>query len=170
MIPTDKLETIIIKCEIIKEFMPLPPSVLGYYYSDGDYSLILIAEKIRNNERLYRIVLAEEVGHYRTTIGDITPRRYMCYSDRINVDKKELLALKWATNFLIPTNMLISVIKQRIATTFHDLVNYFFVTEEFLIEKFKFMAKEKSTWAIDEKRMLYLGSLPSIFIYNKTTD
>lgn len=82
LIETDKLENIIAKCRIIKEFILLPEKVLGYYYYDGSYYIIFINERIRGNERLYRTVLTEEIGHYRTTIGDITLRKYMCYADR----------------------------------------------------------------------------------------
>jgi Zn-dependent peptidase ImmA (M78 family) len=167
MITTEKLETIITKCHIIKSFYPLPKSTLGYYYYDGDYYCILINESIKSSERLYRVVLAEEIGHYRTTIGDITPRKYMCYADRLAVDKKELQALKWATDFLIPTETLLKVIKERVASTVQELSDYFFVTHDFFMRKLGFMAKQKDLWDIDEERVLCLYSLPSVFIHQK---
>ncbi|WP_202708812.1 peptidase [Sporosalibacterium faouarense] len=111
MIATKKLEEIIDKCGIILKFIYLPNSVLAYYTFDSDYYIILINESIRNNERLCRTVLAEEIGHYRTTIGDITPRKYMSYRDKINVDKKELLDLRWVADFIIPTDQLLSFMK-----------------------------------------------------------
>jgi len=77
MVETSELEALINKCGIIKEFAPLPKSILGYYYCNSDYYFILINESIKNNERLYRTVLAEEIGHFKTTIGDITPRKFM---------------------------------------------------------------------------------------------
>ena len=99
MIETEKLESIIDKSGIVKEFAPLPYSALGYFYSDGDFHVILINKEIRKDERLYRTILAEEIRHYMTTIGDYTPRRELTYSERIDIDKKELLALIWATIF-----------------------------------------------------------------------
>lgn len=167
MISTEKLETILDKCQILKLYAPLPQSVLGYYYCHKDYYIILINEKIKNNERLYRAVLAEEIGHYRTTIGDITPRKYMCYSERIELDKKELAALKWATDFLVPTDKLIDTIKNKVALTFEELLDHFYVTEEFLMLKFKFMAKKKIVWELDDKRYLCLHSLPTVSIFAK---
>lgn len=167
MIKTEKLEIILDKCHIIKEFAPLPPSVLGHYHYDENYYLILINESIRNNEKLYRTVLAEEIGHYRTTIGDITPRRYMHYTNRIVIDKKELLALRWAVNFLVPTELLLSVIKDRLVSTLEEIADFFVVTEEFIIHKLEFMSKEKLYWEIDETKYLVLSNLPSIHIYNK---
>lgn len=44
---------------------------------------------------------------------------------------------------------------------------YFYVTEEFMIQKFKFMAKQKITWELDDKRTLRLHSLPTINIFEK---
>ncbi|MDF2545767.1 MAG: peptidase [Anaerosolibacter sp.] len=169
MITTEKLETIITKCHIIKSFYPLPESTLGYYYYDGNYYCILINESIKSNERLYRVVLAEEIGHYRTTIGDITPRKYMCYRDRLEVDKKELQALKWATDFLIPTDMLIRVINDKVISSIQDITDYFLVTYDFLMRKLEFMANQKIVWDIGEKHVLCLHSLPSIYVHKKTS-
>ncbi|CAH2213193.1 ImmA/IrrE family metallo-endopeptidase [Tepidibacter aestuarii] len=167
MISTEKLETILTKCEIIKSFVPLHESILSYYYCNEDYYVILINKSIKNDERLYRIVLAEEIGHYKTTIGDITPRKYMCYSKRLELDKMELLALKWATDFLVPTDKLIEVIESTVAVTFDELVDYFYVTEEFMMQKFKFMAKQKITWELDDKRCLCLHNFPTISIFER---
>lgn len=165
MVDTDELESILAKCCIIKKFAPLPEAVLGYYSYDGDYYIILINERIKNNMRHYRAVLAEEIGHYMTTIGDITPRRYMCDSERIILDKKELHALKWATDFLVPTKRLIKIIRDKRVSSCQELADLFLVPEDFLVQKFKFMAKERPAWVLDNRRSLVLSSLPSIFIY-----
>ncbi|TCO79089.1 ImmA/IrrE family metallo-endopeptidase [Marinisporobacter balticus] len=165
MIETSELENIIHKYHIIKEFTSLPESALGFYFYDGDYSMILISESLKNNERLYRTILAEEIGHFMTTVGDITPRRYLRYSEQIEIDKKELVALRWAVDFLLPTQMVLEVLRDRKACTVDELVDYFYVTKDFLMKKFEFMAKEKPIWKIDGKRCLYLYKLPSVFIY-----
>lgn len=61
MVTTDKLEDIIEKYRTILEFSsPLYP---GYYYCYGKYYKILINKSIERNKRLYRTVLAEEIGH-----------------------------------------------------------------------------------------------------------
>ena len=166
MVKTEKMDEIIEKSQIILEFAPLPDQVLGYYTFDNGYYIILVNDSIKNDEKLYRTVLAEEIGHYRTTIGDITPRKYMCYSKRIQIDKKELLALKWATDFLIPTDMLLEKIKKETILNIHDLMDYFQVTKAFFMQKLEFMAKQQPVWDIDQKRSLYLN-LPSVFIYEK---
>lgn len=170
MIKTEELEIIIKKCGIVKSFAPLPDHILGHYSFDGQYYIILINNKIKNLESLYRTVLAEEVGHYRTTIGDITPRKYMCLSDRIEVDKKELLALKWACDFLVPTDILVEIIKNRTDINMEILAEHFMITEKLLLSKFGFMAKIKPVWKIDETRSLCLFNLPSIFVFDTTVN
>ncbi len=167
MIATEKLEEILAKCRIIKEFATLPEPVLGYYYCDGNYYIILVNESIRNNECLYRCVLAEEIGHYRMTIGDITPRKYMCYRDRLTMDKQEQEAIRWAINFVIPTTELIDLLKRTKHPDIKDLEDYFFVTHEFLMQKFYFMSKQNCIWDIDGKRSLYLYRYPSVHIFEK---
>lgn len=165
MIETKKLEDILEKCRIIKSFAALPNHILGHYSYDGRYYIILINKVIGNNERLYRTVLAEEIGHYRTTIGDITPRKYMCLKDRLIIDKKELLALRWATDFLLPTDMIIEFLNNRVVVTIDYLADYFMVTEDFILKKLEFMAKEKGLWQLSNGRILCLFNLPSVFVY-----
>lgn len=167
MIETEQLESIINNSGIVKEFAPLPYSALGYFYSDGDFHLILINKEIQRDERLYRTILAEEMGHYKTAVGDYTPKRKMIYSERIAIDKKELLALRWATNFLLPTELLLKAIKDRLVGTVDEILDYFYVTQEFFVHKLRFMAKEKIKWQIDEKKYLVLTSLPSLYIYEE---
>ncbi|MDF2546096.1 MAG: peptidase [Anaerosolibacter sp.] len=168
MIETSKLENIISKCGIILEFRTLPDSTLGYYFFDGNYYMILIDDRIRNLEKLYRTVLAEEIGHYRTTIGDITPRKYMCYGDRLEVDKKEVAALRWAVDFLIPTEMLLDAIKNKFVRNLSEMADHFVVTEQFVMHKLEFMARKQSIWKIDDQKSLCLMNLPSVFIYQQT--
>jgi len=166
MISTEKLDIILKKCHIIKEFAALPDQILGYYYCDGNYYVILINEKIRGDEKLYRCVLAEEIGHYRTTIGDITPRKY-CDRDRLKIDKMELLALKWATEFIVPTEKLLESLKEFKLPSIDMLVDQFQVTYDFMLQKLEFMSKQNCIWDIDSKRSLYLLNFPSIHIYEK---
>ncbi len=167
MIETEKLDIIIRKCRIIKEYQPLPEAVLGYYYCDGSYYMILLNESIRCDTKLDRCVLAEEIGHYRTNIGDITPRKYMCYRDRLTVDKQEMLALRWATDFLVPTEMLLEALKNNLVTSLSDLSEYFMVTQDFLLQKLEFMSKQNGIWDLDGKRSLYLYGFPSVYIHEK---
>lgn len=167
MIKTEKFDIILQKCRIIKEYLPLPESILGYYYCDGNYYMIMLNESIQCNERLDRCVLAEEIGHYHTSIGDITPRKYMCYRDRLSMDKQELQAMRWATDFLIPTELLLDTIRINKTVTLPELSDCFMVTYDFLKQKFEFMSRQSGIWDLDCKTSLYLYNFPSVFIYEK---
>lgn len=167
MVETEALENIISKCRLTKVVHALPKSVLGYYFSDLEDYIVLINESILSDYKLYRVVLAEEIGHHMTTIGDITPRKYMCYRDRLTIDKQELLALKWATDFLIPTASLLTAIRDKLVTSIHELVEYFNVTHEFLSRKFEFMGRQNPMWDIGEDRVLCLHNLPAVHIFKK---
>lgn len=48
--------------------------------------------------------------------------------------------------FLIPTELILKVIKDRLVGTFDDILDYFYITEKFLLHKLRFMAKEKMKW------------------------
>ncbi len=47
MIESEKFDIILQKCRFIKEYLPLPESILGYYYCDGQYYMIMLNESIR---------------------------------------------------------------------------------------------------------------------------
>jgi len=167
MVATEIMENLIQEYGIIKSFAPLPNPVLGHYCYDGKYNVILINEKIQHHERLYRTVLSEELGHYKTSVGDLTPSRLMSYHNKIMVNKKELLALKWATEFLIPTGGLLDLLQRELVTSLEELSSYYQVTEKFMLMKFEFMAKVKPVWRLEEDRYLNLYKLPSVFIMKK---
>lgn len=167
MITTEIMENLIQEYGIIKSFAPLPSPVLGHYCYDGRYNIILINEKIRHQERLYRTVLSEELGHYKTSVGDLTPLKFMNYQNKILINKKELLALKWATEFLIPTGDLVDLLRRELVASLEELSNYYQVTEKFMLMKFEFMAKIQPIWKLTEDRHLNLFKLPGIFIMEK---
>lgn len=71
-------------------------------------------------------VLAEELGHYHTTVGNILDQA------SINSRKQEYQARMWAYNHLIGLNGIINSYKAR-KYTLHDMADYLEVTEEFLL-------------------------------------
>lgn len=71
-------------------------------------------------------IMAEEIGHYKTTAGDILDQNKLA-----NV-KQELLARKWAYEKIIPISDINKAVTQGI-TEVYDLAEHFEVTEEFMI-------------------------------------
>lgn len=63
-------------------------------------NIILLNENFYNRDKKEQIeILAEECGHYATTVGDITNAN--SYKERLDIDKAELKARQWGANYLI---------------------------------------------------------------------
>jgi Zn-dependent peptidase ImmA (M78 family) len=129
--------------------------------------MIIINQSVCDDEILHKIILAEEIGHYFTTIGNNIPVKYSRYSDRLKVDKCEELAMRWATNYLVPDDQLQFYLSSNPYATIESCYTYFEVTNDFMIRKFEDMAKRKITWPLSDERYLILSSLPSIYTMSK---
>lgn len=65
--------------------------------------VIILSDKLHNNERKLRCVLSHELGHHFETAG-----RHIIAADStssVYATKHEHLATKWAVNLLIPTDV-----------------------------------------------------------------
>lgn len=166
MTALSELEDLLDYYNIHLSVVPMDHLVLGYYSHDNNGSFILMNSCITDSIT-YKCILAEEIGHHLTTIGDILPYGYAHHSNpSTTINKQELKALKWATNFLVPTNDLIKFLKTQSLVSIELISNHFEVTYDFMIQKFYFMAKEKSYWLLNNHRSLILSNLPSIYISN----
>lgn len=80
-----------------------------------------------------KCVLAEELGHFYTTVGDIVEQK-----NDMQI-KQENLARSWAIDKLLPFEYFISAVKAGCYTT-HEIAEYFDIDERFLcysIEHYK---------------------------------
>ncbi|AST97309.1 ImmA/IrrE family metallo-endopeptidase [Shouchella clausii] len=89
-------------------------------YSDG---VIWINKKLSPYEKC--CVLAEEVGHYYTSMGDILDQK------DIRKRKQEMIARRWAYDKLVPLDKIIQAHKNGIRNRF-ELAEFIGVTEPFL--------------------------------------
>lgn len=87
---------------------------------------IALSKDLRSDTQK-RCILAEELGHYHTTVGDIIDQ--CSDSNR----KQELRARLWSYNKLIGLHGIISCHKAHY-TTSYEMADYLGVTEEFLQE------------------------------------
>lgn len=92
-------------------------------YCDG----VVALDKNIETESERRCVLAEELGHYHTTVGDILDPSSS--SNR----KQELHARVWAYNKLIGLNGIVDAYKHGCLSS-HEVAEYLNVTEAFLQE------------------------------------
>jgi len=72
-------------------------------------------------------ILAEELGHYHTSVGDITDQTDLRHR------KQECRARQWAYETLVPLEKIVQAHLARVASRY-ELAEYLGVTEEFLQE------------------------------------
>lgn len=96
---------------------------------------ILIEKGMTTVER--KCILAEELGHYFFTVGDIIDQR------DIRNKKQERTARRWAYRKLIPPDLVNKAIKEGHTKTY-EMAEYLEVTEEFLKDAIEeYFCKEK---------------------------
>ncbi|MNC02419.1 hypothetical protein D3C75_497950 [compost metagenome] len=89
-------------------------------YKDG---IVWIRKGLPADEK--RCVLAEEIGHYETSAGNILDQK------DVRNRKQELRARQWAYEELVPLSAIIQAHKARLKGR-HEIANFLNVTEEFL--------------------------------------
>lgn len=144
----------------------LPQDTYGYFQSSesGNYIILNDCIDIQNNDDLLKCVLAEEIGHYFTTIGVNIPYNSNTYHYNLMIEKEEIKALKWATEYLIDTDHLIEYLANHTLAKTPDIAHHFHVTEQFIISKLEFMKRKDEYWQLRDQIYLCLARLPTIFI------
>jgi Zn-dependent peptidase ImmA (M78 family) len=98
-------------------------------------------------------ILAEELGHYQTTVGDITDQ------SNSNNRKQERRAREWAYEKLVPLRKIVEAHRARI-TSRHELAEFLGVTEEFLQAALnRYMDKHGSFIIVDEQYTIMFDPL-----------
>lgn len=100
-------------------------------------------------------VLAEEIGHYHTTTGDILDQR------KTENRKQELHARIWAYNELIGLKGIIRCYEHR-CHSFSEMAEHLDVTEEFLSEALKYYRKKYGICVIYGKYVIYFEPTLSV--------
>lgn len=97
---------------IIVEYYPFQKPLLGIYMQlDGTSPIIGLSTHLKTLAEK-RCVMAEELGHHFTSVGNCIPdREFYHYSARVVISKVEYKAIRWAANYLIPEDDLLDVIK-----------------------------------------------------------
>lgn len=159
-----QLKQLIHTNKITYEINSLPEDRLGYYQHSTSGFFIIIDDSLIDDPIMHKCVLAEEVGHYFTTIGKNEPKKGITYRKRVAIDKEEEKAIKWAVDYLIDTARLLQYLSTNLYDRFDELVDYFEVTEEYMLLKLQFMGRQKLHWHIRDLHYLCLSNLPSVHI------
>ena len=112
---------------IVERCFLYPPIDAFYFYEPGTKPVITIGKHI-SDSRLLRVILAHELGHHFTSVGN-TLYEHLCYSDVLRTGKAERIAAKWAAEFLMPEDALVAAISSGLRDH-SEIAEHFGVTEE----------------------------------------
>lgn len=100
-------------------------------------------------------ILAEELGHYHTTVGDILDQT-------ITVNRKqERIARLWSYNKLIGLSGIIRAYQNR-CTSIDDMADYLEITEEFLKEALECYRQKYGEYTVLDNYII--GFEPSLYV------
>ncbi|BES66089.1 hypothetical protein SANA_25280 [Gottschalkiaceae bacterium SANA] len=171
MISSDMLHALAQEQSIPIMLAPLPNKIQGaYYLAPDNRSSIILNQSLTEGSFEYRSVLAEELGHHFTSAGETPSLASMTYCDRVHRDRTESKAVRWAADFLIPTELLLCKVEDCSVACIHELADAFQVTVELINHKLYYMSCTAPYWTLRSGRELCLASLPSIYIYDPFTD
>ncbi|MFU2418129.1 ImmA/IrrE family metallo-endopeptidase [Peptacetobacter sp. AB800] len=154
------------KEDIIIKFVDEIPGIFAeaLYISRDGIRMILLDNILKSNNIRMTEVLAEELGHYFTSMGNnIKPKNYF---DKISIDKCEAKALRWACNFLVPKNELIDELRKR-PSTIDELADGLSVSKDILMQGIYYLSLNHDYLLIDNDLYLVLTNYPNLYIYNK---
>lgn len=154
------------KENIIIKFVDEIPEVFAeaLYISKFGIRMILMANILKSNTIRMTEVLAEELGHHFTSMGDnIEPKNYF---DKVNIDKCEAKALRWACNFLVPKDELIDELRKK-PTSIDELADGLSVSRDILMQSFYYLSLNNEYLQIEDDRYLVLSSYPTLYMFDK---
>jgi Zn-dependent peptidase ImmA (M78 family) len=106
------------------------PPILGLYWAPHNRQPVIgLDNSLRNQQRLLRCVMAEELGHHFTSSAECKENACFNYENRLDVSMIEFKALAWAARYLVPLNQLYKTVRLGI-TDPPEIANIFDITEE----------------------------------------
>lgn len=130
---------------------------------EGLPHMIFLDPSIKNNSLTHLKVLAEELGHYFTTVGNFI-NNIKNYSELLRLNKCEDKATKWACEFLVTEKEIIEVINKGI-TCPYEMAYSLEVDTEVLIKRLEYLSFKKDLIHLGNNRYLVLNNLPNFYIY-----
>lgn len=137
--------------------------IKGLYINRQGLKIISLLNSLKQNNAKLIEILAEELGHHFTSVGNyVSPNKD--YSSKIMIDKCENKALKWACEFLITEEEIIHIINSNI-TCVYEIAEILEVSVEFLLKRLEFLSRKKNMLDLGNNRFLILTNLPNFYIY-----
>ncbi len=127
------------------------------------HSMIFLDNSLKKDKNKHIEVLAEELGHYFTTVGT-SVGNIKTYSDKLELNRVENKADKWATNFLITDEEIINLINKNI-TDINEMAEVLSVPYEIVLKKLKNLSITKQYLYLGNGKYLMLTNFPNLIIY-----
>jgi Zn-dependent peptidase ImmA (M78 family) len=124
---------------IVEEFY-LEPPLKGIYMCQYERPPIIGLSTAIEDIAEKRSIMAEELGHHFTSVGDCLPKQFYNYAHRVTVSKTEYKAMRWAANYLIPDDDLLNILKEGLCYP-GELAEYFQVLPEIVDIRLKLFQK-----------------------------
>ncbi len=153
----DKKETLLNECKelgINVVSNPLPQNVKGLYYSDSETEPVITLNPSIDTESELYCVIAEELGHYHTSCGDLLSQD----TNKTVLDQQECRARRWAFEKLVPLDKFIEAFTAGIRNRY-ELSHFLDVTEEFLEECISYYIGKYGTFKEMGKFIIYFEPL-----------
>lgn len=126
-------------------------------------SMIFLDNSLKKDKNKHIEVLAEELGHFFTSVG-ISVGNIKTYSDKLELNKVENKADKWATNFLITDEEIINLVNKNI-TDINEMAEVLSVPYEIVLKKLKNLSITKQYLDLGNGKYLMLTNFPNLIIY-----
>lgn len=136
---------------IIDDEADLTHKLKGLYVEKNEGCIVLLNKKLESSN-LKRCILAEELGHYYTSQGNILDQ------SKVANRKQEKRARAWAYEKLVSIDNLIKAYQARI-TTRYDLAEYIGVTELFLEDAIKYYNQKYGKFIKVDRFTVYFDPL-----------
>jgi len=114
----------------------LDDQVNGFFIYDGTHSTIVLANRLNDNPALRNVVLAEELGHYHTLTLNNIPCQCWSRLNRLNFDKNEARAVRWAAFRLISQDDIRTAVQDGV-NTLAALAERFQVTQGLVLYRLR---------------------------------
>ncbi|CZR97697.1 MULTISPECIES: ImmA/IrrE family metallo-endopeptidase [Clostridioides] len=137
--------------------------IKGLYINKQGLKIISLLNSLKQNKTKLIEILAEELGHHFTSVGDYVSSENS-YKNKILIDKTEEKALRWAGEFLLAEEEIIHVINSY-ATNVYEIAEELQVSVKFLLKRLEFLSRKKNMLDLGNNRFLVLTSLPNFYIY-----
>jgi hypothetical protein len=130
---------------------------------EGLPHMIFLDPSIKQDNKLHLEILAHELGHYFTTVGNFIDKSNI-YSDNLQINKCENKADKWACEFLISEEEIIETLNKKI-NCINELANELEFSVHFLVKRLEYLSRQKQMLDLGNNKYLVLTNLPNFYIY-----